>query len=803
MKTIKRAVIYCITFCLLHVMAMAQVPQLMNYQGIARDAQGKPLNGQHLQLKISLLPTADATIAEYEETQTVTTNEFGLYSIQIGHGHPILGEMKAVKWETGNKYIRVSIDPNGGNDFQTLGTTQLLSVPYAFYADKAGLARETLTAQQQAVRANPNFIEKTNASGLTNSTSQLYDNGSGVALGFTTPIYTFESRKPANTDWCIRTTNTAGTSRSAIRVQNEDSTLGQLDFVKFGKFYGGSFMGLSRNNMSTINSLTGPFVLNSGGDMIFGNSLPIAPYTQTPRICIDDTTGNVGIGIAAGSNAGAKLEINGQIKINGGSPGNGKVLTSNATGIASWQTPAAETDPQVSSSSTNKVPKWNGTTLVDGQITDDGTNVGIGTTSPTAKLTVAGQVKITGGTPGAGKVLTSDASGLASWQNGVAGPQGPQGATGPQGPQGPAGPQGPQGNIGPMGFTGPQGPAGPTGATGPIGPAGPQGPQGPAGTGTGSVTSINTGVGLIGGPITTSGIIALDNTGVTPGSYGSGIDIPVFTVNAQGQITNASTSTFVESDPEVNCMMYGAIPSYSPFGLIDGTLTDYGNFVEAQGTLKGNSPATGVAGMIAIEGFYTNGQAGYHAGILDGLTVTSGINPGLTTLYVDGSLYATSATSSVKAFTIDHPLDPENKYLRHSSIESPDMMNIYNGNITTDANGDATITLPDYFEALNSDFRYQLSIIDDTQFAQARVSKKITNHQFMIKTDKPNIEVSWQVSGIRHDATANKYRIVVEEDKPAADKGKYLEPQAFGKDNSLRIQPPVVEKQVTAKQNKR
>jgi hypothetical protein len=105
-----------------------------------------------------------------------------------------------------------------------------------------------------------------------------------------------------------------------------------------------------------------------------------------------------------------------------------------------------------------------------------------------------------------------------------------------------------------------------------------------------------------------------------------------------------------------------------------------------------------------------------------------------------------------KMFRIDHPLDPTNKYLFHSCIESPDMMNVYNGNIVTDEKGYATIKLPDYFEALNSDFRYQLTCIGT--FAQSRVAKKIENNQFVIQTDKPRVEVSWQVTGIRKDPAA-------------------------------------------------
>jgi hypothetical protein len=76
------------------------------------------------------------------------------------------------------------------------------------------------------------------------------------------------------------------------------------------------------------------------------------------------------------------------------------------------------------------------------------------------------------------------------------------------------------------------------------------------------------------------------------------------------------------------------------------------------------------------------------------------------------------------------------------------MMNVYNGNIRTDRHGLATVTLPDYFEALNGDFRYQLTVIG--QFAQAIVARKIASNHFVIRTSKPNVEVSWQVTGIRH-----------------------------------------------------
>lgn len=75
-------------------------------------------------------------------------------------------------------------------------------------------------------------------------------------------------------------------------------------------------------------------------------------------------------------------------------------------------------------------------------------------------------------------------------------------------------------------------------------------------------------------------------------------------------------------------------------------------------------------------------------------------------------------------FKIDHPQDPENKYLIHSFVESPDMMNVYNGNIVSDANGVAVVSLPSYFEAENKDFKYQLTVLDNSaDFVMAKVSK--------------------------------------------------------------------------------
>jgi hypothetical protein len=146
----------------------------------------------------------------------------------------------------------------------------------------------------------------------------------------------------------------------------------------------------------------------------------------------------------------------------------------------------------------------------------------------------------------------------------------------------------------------------------------------------------------------------------------------------------------------------------------------------------------------------------------------------------NGTMYKTAGS-----FKIDHPLDPENKYLLHSFVESPDMMNVYNGNVVLDAAGEAWVELPDWFEALNADFRYQLTCIGG--FAPVFIADKIEGNRFRIAGGDPGMEVSWMVTGVRRDPYAEAHRIRVEEEKPAYERGKYLHPELYGQPRSSEI----------------
>jgi hypothetical protein len=173
---------------------------------------------------------------------------------------------------------------------------------------------------------------------------------------------------------------------------------------------------------------------------------------------------------------------------------------------------------------------------------------------------------------------------------------------------------------------------------------------------------------------------------------------------------------------------------------------------------------SGSYAIYAVQGLNAS-RAGYFAG-----TVT-----------VTGTLSKAGGT-----FEIDHPLDPENMVLRHSFVESPDMMNVYNGNVTTDGAGFAAVQLPDYFQALNRDFRYQLTVIGE--FAQAVVWEEIGGNRFTVRTDKPNVRVSWQVTGVRQDRWALENPMIVEEYKTPETAGYYLHPQAFGQPLSRSVE---------------
>ena len=360
---------------------------------------------------------------------------------------------------------------------------------------------------------------------------------------------------------------------------------------------------------------------------------------------------------------------------------------------------------------TNHVTKWVSATKLGNSNIFDGPagNVGIATTSPSAKLDVNGTALIRqnatiDGSLSAGSITATSSSSGGTGVYANAGSTGGSNGVIAIGATGVAGYTTVNGSIALFGNAGSS-----TGSNGVVG----YGATGVAGNST----------------ITGSyGTYGRGSTGVWGTSTGTGSNVGVYGTGATG-----------------GTGVYGVGDTWGVLGQSSSASGSGGGF--------GNS-STGDA-------LFTYNQSGGYAAFFDG------------DVDVDGNL-----SKAAGSFKIDDPIDPANKYLYHSFVESPDMMNIYNGNATTDEQGSAVVQLPEWFETLNRDFRYQLTVIG--QFAQAIVASRVSDHRFAIKTDKANVEVSWQVTGIRQDAWANAHRIPVEVSKPESDRGLYLHPELFG-----------------------
>jgi len=287
------------------------------------------------------------------------------------------------------------------------------------------------------------------------------------------------------------------------------------------------------------------------------------------------------------------------------------------------------------------------------------------------------------------------------------------------------------------------------------------------------------------------------------GGVGIGHNSPAYTLDVR--TTTKSYAIYAEStstSPVTRDGVYGfaSVNQASSGGLGIGVRgysdcnNSAGSYTQARGgyfTAYADSLAYGVHGSAYSDTANAYGVRGY-AVAPSGSTAYGvyGSTSGGGTRYAGyfyGNVHVSGTLSKgAGAFKIDHPLDPKNKYLSHSFVESPDMMNVYNGNVVLDGNGEATVEMADWFDALNRDFRYQLTPIG-APGPNLYVAQEIRGNAFRIAGGTAGIEVSWQVTGIRQDAFANANRIVVEEDKPQNERGLYLHPEAFGVAKELGV----------------
>jgi hypothetical protein len=198
-------------------------------------------------------------------------------------------------------------------------------------------------------------------------------------------------------------------------------------------------------------------------------------------------------------------------------------------------------------------------------------------------------------------------------------------------------------------------------------------------------------------------------------------------------------------------------------GLIARAHPQWSNNVAVEGLVFGTN-------AIAVYGYRDLGAKGGWAGYFYG------------PVEVAGSLVKTGG-----GFKIDHPLDPGNKYLNHSFVESNDRKNVYDGLTVLNSRGEAMVGLPAWLEASNRDFRYQLTPIG-APAPDLHVAEGISKGRFRIAGGKPRMRVSWQVTGIRRDAWAEANPMAVEERKTGVERGCYLYPELHGKPEAKAIE---------------
>ncbi len=256
--------------------------------------------------------------------------------------------------------------------------------------------------------------------------------------------------------------------------------------------------------------------------------------------------------------------------------------------------------------------------------------------------------------------------------------------------------------------------------------------------------------------------------------------------NNFGILGTADYGVYGEVDNVFDYAVYGKNKEYGNYGYIGSGESDtqlhhgvYGVGVDPSGVgVFGKSEYNGAFGMLGLDvgGYLTPVGVGIYAhgnGAMGGIFVGD--------VEIIGDLSKSSGS-----FKIDHPLDPANKYLYHSFVESPDMMNIYNGNVVLNGKGEAWIDMPEWFQPLNRDFRYQLTPIG-APMPDLYIAREIEGSRFKIGGGAPDMKVSWQVTGIRQDPYAEAHRICVEEEKPDDEKGYYLHPEIYGQPSEKNV----------------
>ncbi|MBL0018415.1 MAG: hypothetical protein IPP17_18745 [Bacteroidetes bacterium] len=183
----KKSILLLAVLLLTTIATWAQgVPQALNYQAVARDAAGTILANQAIRLKINILQGGAFGPVQYSETHSATTNQFGLFALKVGRGTPVTGTFSNVPWTQADQWLQVEMDPNGGNNFFLMGSSELISVPYALYAERVGIVNLALNdlTDVNTVGVTPGQILSWNGTNWVpvNDQNTTYTAGTGLTL---------------------------------------------------------------------------------------------------------------------------------------------------------------------------------------------------------------------------------------------------------------------------------------------------------------------------------------------------------------------------------------------------------------------------------------------------------------------------------------------------------------------------------------------------------------------------------------------------------------------------------------------
>ncbi len=183
--------------------------------------------------------------------------------------------------------------------------------------------------------------------------------------------------------------------------------------------------------------------------------------------------------------------------------------------------------------------------------------------------------------------------------------------------------------------------------------------------------------------------------------------------------------------------------------------------------VRAQSDAATHFALEVIAGTLADGTRGL-AAVFDGHASVAG------NLHVTGNL----SVSGNKSFKIDHPQDPQNKYLLHNAVESSERKNVYDGVAYLDEDGSAWVELPEWFEALNEDLCYQLTAVGGAA-PELHVAEEVSETRFRIAGGQGGMKVCWQLTGTRKDPWAAANPFEVEQEKSQEERGRYLQPDLY------------------------